>query len=150
MMNYRKQMDLIAVHITTITKLYHECAKLHGMSYNTMMVLGALRHYQTCTQKQIVEQWGLPKQSVNTIVKKLHHEEHIKFLKGSNKKEKLMAFTDKGKTFADHMLKPILQMEERVLHRIGEEACQQLEKTTSKFATFFTEEFFAYMKTYTS
>ncbi len=45
------------------------------------------------------------------------------------------------KVYADKALKPILTMEERILARIGEEECRQLEKTTEKFATFFTEEF---------
>ncbi len=110
-MNYRQQMDKIAVYFGTITKIYHECAKLHGMSYNTLMVLGALRHYQTCTQKQIVEQWAT-KQSVNTIVKKFHSEQKIEFSHGRNNKEKLVAFTDKGKAFSDSVLEPMLMGKE--------------------------------------
>ncbi len=145
-MNYRQQMDSIAVHLGKITKLYHQCAKLHGMTYNTMMVLGALRHYQTCTQKQIVEQWGLPKQSVNTIIKKLHNDQYVALLPGRNNKEKLLTFTDKGKAFTDEVLQPILAMEERVLERMGEEKCRQIEKNTEKFANFFSEEFLAYVE----
>ncbi len=143
-MNYRQQMDRITVHLGKITQLYHECARAQGMTYNGMMVLGALRHNQTCTQKQIVEQWGLPKQSVNTIIKKLHSDQYVEFLPGRNNKEKLVTFTDKGKTFADKVLKPVLTMEEGVLQRIGEEECQQLEKTTAKFSHFFEEEFLTY------
>ncbi len=143
-MNYRQQMDRIAVHLGKITQLYHECAKAQGMTYNGMMVLGALRHSQRCTQKQIVEQWGLPKQSVNTIIKKLHNDQYVKFLPGRNNKEKLVTLTAKGKAFADEVLQPILAMEERVLERIGEEECRQIKKNTEKFATFFTEEFLTY------
>ncbi len=145
-MNYRQQMDRIAVHLGKITKLYHECAKLHGMTYNHMMVLGALRHYQSCTQKQIAEEWGLPKQSVNTIIKKLHDDQYVEFLPGRNNKEKLVTFTAKGNAFADEVLKPILTMEERILARMGEEEFQQLEKTTEKFSHFFEEEFLVYQK----
>ncbi len=143
-MNYRQQMDEIAVHLGKITKLYHECAKAQGMTYNGMMVLGALRHYQNCTQKRIAEEWGLPKQSVNTIIKKLHDDQYVEFLPGRNNKEKLVTFTADGKAFADKALKPVLTMEERALQRIGEEECQQLEKTIKKFAIFFTEEFLGY------
>ncbi len=145
-MNYRQQMDRIAVHLGKITKLYHECAKSQGMTYNGMMVLGALRQNKTCTQKQIAEEWGLPKQSVNTIIKKLHNEQYVEFSPGPNNKEKLVAFTAKGNAFADKVLQPVLVMEERVLACIGEEECHQLEKTTEKFATFFTEEFLNYQK----
>ncbi len=149
-MNYRQQMDEIAVHLGKITKLYHECAKAQGMTYNGMMVLGALRHYQSCTQKQIAEEWGLPKQSVNTSIKKLHDDQYVEFLPGRNNKEKLVAFTAEGKVFADKVLKPVLTIEERVLQRIGEEECQQLEKTTAKFSHFFEEEFLAHAEKYQS
>ncbi len=145
-MNYRQQMDRIAVHLGKITKLYHECAKSQGITYNSMMVLSALRQNHTCTQKQIAEEWGLPKQSVNTIIKKLYNEQYVEFSQGTNNKEKLVALTAKGNAFADKVLQPSLVMEERVLARIGEEECHQLEKTTKKFVTFFTEEVYAYQK----
>ncbi|MDG6882402.1 MarR family [Phocoenobacter uteri] len=145
-MNYRKQMDKIGIHLGKITKLYYECAKSQGLTYNTTMVLGALRHYQVCTQKQIVEEWGLPKQSVNTIIKKLFDDQYVEFSQGRNNKEKLVSFTKKGKIFADNTLQPILAMEEQVLQHIGEEECQQLEKTISKFAYFFEKEFLAYQQ----
>ncbi len=146
MMSYRQQMDRITVHLGKITQLYHECAKAQGMTYNTMMVLGALRHHQTCTQKQIVEEWGLPKQSVNTIIKKLYNDQYVAFLPGRNNKEKLVTLTDNGKVYADKSLKPILKMEERILARFGQEECRQIEKNTEKFATYFSEEFDAYQK----
>ncbi len=143
-MNYRQQMDMINIHIGKITKLYHECAKLHGISYNTMMILLALRQYQSCTQKQIAEEWGMPKQSVNTIIKKLQAEQYIEFAQGRNNKEKLVIFTDKGNAYADSVLESILDMEVRILQRIGEEDSRKLEQTTEKFAQFFQEEFIAY------
>ncbi|PIE48115.1 MAG: hypothetical protein CSA42_00590, partial [Gammaproteobacteria bacterium] len=145
-MNYRQQMDNIAVHIGTITKIYHEFAKLQGLTYNTMMVLEALRQSQPCTQKQISEEWGLPKQSVNSVIKDFAKKEYIELLAGRNKKEKLIAFTEKGKTFADSTLQPSLAMEERVLQRIGEKESRQFENTTAKFAQFFQEEFSAHQQ----
>ncbi len=145
-MNYRQQMDTIAIHLGKITKLYYECAKSQGLTYNTMMVLGALRHYQICTQKQIVEEWGMPKQSVNTIIKKLFDDQYVEFLQGRNNKEKLVVLTDKGNAYADKVLKPILDIEVRVLQHIGEEDSQQLERITAKLASFFEEEFYTYQK----
>ncbi len=146
MINYREQMDKIAVHLGKITKLYHECAKSQGISYNTMMVLAALRHFQSCTQKQIVEEWGMPKQSVNTIIKKLFDDKYVEFSQGCNNKEKLVTFTHKGTAYADKVLKPILDMEVRVLQHIGEEDSQQLERITTKLAHIFEQEFLAYQQ----
>ncbi len=147
-MNYRQQMDKISAHVFSYTQLYYECAKLSGMTYNTMIVLYALRQMQPCTQKQIAVQCGLPKQSVNTIIKKFHNEQYVEFLQGNNKKEKLLQFTHEGKELADSKLQPILDMEERILQRMGEEDSRQLEKNMAVFTHFFQEEFLAYKKSF--
>ncbi len=149
-MNYRQQMNLITTHLGKITKLYHDCAKSQGISYNTMTVLYALHQSQPCTQKKISEEWGLPKQSVNTIIRDFQKKGYIELLTGSNKKEKLVIFTDKGNTFANEILEPILAMEERILQRIGEEESRQVENTMAKFADIFSEEFLTYEKNYQS
>ncbi len=142
-MNYREQMNRINAHIGKITKLYYDIAKSQGISYNAMMVLYTLEQTQSCTQKQIAEECGLPKQSVNSIIKNLHNAGHVELLTGKNKKEKLVAFTDTGKTYADEMLEPIFAIEEHVLQRMGEDS-QHLERSTEKFADIFSTKFINY------
>lgn len=139
-MNYRQQIDRISGHLGKITQLYHECAKLHGLTYNTMLVLGALRYYQSCTQKQIAEACGLPKQSVNTIVKDFQNKGYVELLAGNNKKEKLVTLTPAGQVFSDTVLEPRIAIEERVLQQIGETQCQQLSDILEQFADNFQKE----------
>lgn len=133
-------MELISGYLCTITQLYHDSAKQYGLSYNTMVVCHALNYTQPCTQKQISEEWGLAKQSVYNVIKDLQKKEYVVFLKGRNKKEKLVAFTPQGKAFVEKVLEENLALEERVLRRIGESGCLQLAENIGKFATIFAEE----------
>ena len=51
-------------------RIYSDWAKKHDISYNALLILYSLwnaKHY--CTQKMICDQWMLPKQTVNTILK---------------------------------------------------------------------------------
>ena len=70
-MHIRQQMEIINTCNCRITELYGEWAKQHGMSYHAMITLYALNQDRKCTQKQIAEEWLIPKQTVNTVVKEL-------------------------------------------------------------------------------
>ena len=73
-MNARQQVEQMCVCLCRQEALYGEWAKAHGMSYNTVMTLYALAQARGCTQKQIAEEWLIPKQTVNTIVKELERQ----------------------------------------------------------------------------
>lgn len=60
--------------------IYSDWAKKHGISYNALLILYSLwnaKHY--CTQKMICDQWMLPKQTVNTILKDFEKKELVAF-----------------------------------------------------------------------
>ena len=79
-MNIRQQMEIINTCNCRITELYGEWAKQHGMSYHAMITLYALNQDRKCTQKQIAEEWLIPKQTVNTVVKELERQGFLKSL----------------------------------------------------------------------
>ena len=47
---------------------YSAWSKKHGVSYNEMLVLYTIRDNGFCTQKQICENYLLPKQTVNHVI----------------------------------------------------------------------------------
>ncbi|MDD6242816.1 MAG: helix-turn-helix domain-containing protein [Roseburia hominis] len=49
-------------------------AKAHGVNYHKTLILYSMRHNEECTQKQIRENYRLPKQTVNNIVTELRRE----------------------------------------------------------------------------
>ncbi len=63
-MELHAKMEQLNTCICKMTELYRTWAKRHGMSYNTMMTLYALGQSRKCTQKQIADEWLIPKQTV--------------------------------------------------------------------------------------
>ncbi len=139
-MDFREQMEAITICNCRITVLYGEWARAHGMSYHTMIVLDAIRTLGSCTQKQIVEEWMIPKQTVNTVVRDLHNKGYITFSTGRNQKEKLISFTRQGEEQAVQILGETMELEERILKRIGAARCQIILDSMKQFADIFEEE----------
>ena len=48
--------------------VYSSWSKKHGVNYNEMLVLYTIRDNGFCTQKQICENYLLPKQTVNHVI----------------------------------------------------------------------------------
>ena len=112
-MNARQQVEQMCVCLCRQEALYGEWAKAHGMSYNTVMTLYALAQARGCTQKQIAEEWLIPKQTVNTIVKELERQGYVRFEAGRDLKEKLVCFTEAGRAYAESHLRDLYRIEER-------------------------------------
>lgn len=138
-MNTRQQMERINAYICQSTTLYGEWARQRGVSYNMLMILCTL-DAEPCTQKQIAENWMIPKQTVNTIVKGLERQGLIRFAAERGQKEKLVCFTEVGQMFAKGILEEMYQMEDRVLERMGPELCEMLLKSEAAFAEALARE----------
>lgn len=83
--------------------LYAKAASLIGINYTDMMVLYALKTEGELTQKQISENFGMQKQTVNTVVKRFINQGYLKLSASqTDKREKILMFTDCGKIFADY------------------------------------------------
>lgn len=54
--------------------VYSQWAKRTGVNYNRMLVFYTLRDYGYCTQKQMCDQYLLPRQTMNNIVSALCRE----------------------------------------------------------------------------
>lgn len=139
-MNTRQQMELINTYISQSTALYGEWAKRLGMSYNMFMGLYALDTAGQCTQKQISESWMIPKQTVNTIIKGLERRGYIRFAACQGQKEKLVCFTEAGRSLAKETLEEMYQMEDRVLRQMGPELCEMMVKSERAFTEALARE----------
>ncbi|SFP76645.1 DNA-binding transcriptional regulator, MarR family [Oscillibacter sp. PC13] len=139
-MHIRQQMEIINTCNCRITELYGEWAKQHGMSYHAMITLYALNQDRKCTQKQIAEEWLIPKQTVNTVVKDLERRGYLCFEPGRDQKEKLVCFTPQGKLYAAEVLEELYQMEDRVMERMGAALCQALVDSNAAFAQALADE----------
>lgn len=125
-MTIRQQIEQMYTYMCRQEALYGEWAKRRGISYHTMMTLYALDQEQPCTQKQIAEEWMVPKQTVNTIVKNLERQGYLVFTAGRDQKEKLISFTEAGRAYARQYLGELYEREERAMEAIHEPLRQAL------------------------
>lgn len=139
-MDFKEQMELIKTYNCRISILYSNWAKQHGLSYSTMMILYAIKKSQPCTQKQIVEEWMIPKQTVNTVMKALYQQGYIEYAEGRNQKEKLISFTMQGEKVIADFLQETERLEEKIFARVGQESCKVITAGMKQFADIMEEE----------
>ena len=87
-MTVRQQMKELCSCLCRQDELYATLARRHGMSFHTALTLYALDQDGGCTQKQIAENWLIPKQTVNTVVKDLERRGYVSLRAGRDQKGK--------------------------------------------------------------
>ena len=120
--------------------LYREWSKKFGIGYYAMLILFAISRSDACTQKEISEQWLLPKQTVNAAVKEFQKKGYIQLTPGRNQKEKPVSFTEEGKVLAHQILEEGFMLEKRILERMGADAVTQYALLNKQYADILEEE----------
>lgn len=140
-MEIRNQIKQVNIALSGTLDLYRLWAKKHNLNYNALVILYTLDEYKTCTQKQICQWWALPKQTVHGILVDFEVKGYITIGTNiENKRERLVSFTETGKTFALSVLSNLHQMEERAMEKLGEEKRKQLVMTNSEYYQLLKEE----------
>lgn len=140
-MEIRNQIKQVNIALSGTLDLYRLWAKKHNLNYNALVILYTLDEYKTCTQKQICQWWALPKQTVHGILVDFEAKGYITIGTNiENKRERLVSFTETGKTFALSVLSNLHQMEERAMEKLGEEKRKQLVMTNSEYYQLLKEE----------
>lgn len=127
------EKDLMRRLISDTSKmdgLYYLWGKKTGISENMLTLMYALNDGEVHTQKQICEQFSIPKTTINTIVKELIEKGLIIFENGENLKEKNLALTKKGKAYAEEITGELKDIEKIAM-----------EKTLEKYSIKFIEAF---------
>lgn len=119
-MELRAKMEQLNTCICKMTELCRTWAKRHGMSCNTMMTLYALGQSRKCTQKQIADEWLIPKQTVNTVIKELERLGYISFEPLPGSKQKVVCLTESGRAYADSCLHELYEIESSALRSLGQ------------------------------
>lgn len=140
MYQFSKAYELLSVW-SKGTSLYARWANKCGIGYPELMVLYALYAKDRLTQKTITEEFGLIKATVSTVIRDLKKRGLI-VLEASkeDKREKLVAFTENGKAYAENIIQPLLESEERITKKIGDERMEQIIDTLDLFNILFEKE----------
>ena len=102
--------------------IYSQWAKKCGSSYNRMLVFYTIREYGYCTQKQMCDQYLLPRQTMNNVVASLCQEGLLVEEPARRQgREKAYILTTAGQDYSARMLASLNAMEERAAQIIGQE-----------------------------
>ncbi|EOH85875.1 MarR family winged helix-turn-helix transcriptional regulator [Enterococcus villorum] len=131
-MDYKNMMSKLNGTLNTIDTVYSEIAKKHGMTFNSLMTICLIEEAESITQKQIGDILHLPKSTVHSILVEFIKKDYLFLKEGSNKKEKLVDFTNSGKRFFQPIILETARFEERILTQLGDENCELLLQMAEK------------------
>lgn len=120
------------------TALYVKWAASHGINYPELTVFYALVTKGPATQKNISENYGLPKQTVNRCIRDLEKKEYVRLETGKHdKREKSVILTKEGECYAGNILAPLFEIESYISRNISPNKFIQAIETRELFNTLF-------------
>lgn len=123
------------------TQLYEKWSKQRGITYNTVLAFCTLLSNQEhCTQKMICEQWSLPKQTVNTILKDFEKKGYVSFAyMPSDKRNKLISLTDNGREYANEISSALNNLDTYAAKKMGLDGMKSLNNSLAFYLKYFRE-----------
>lgn len=140
-MSFKDKQKELCSYFSRINILYRKLAKKYDISYNEMMILYILKQKVPCTQKDIVVDWELPKQTVNTIIKNFEKKGFIEFDCSQNTKQKIIYLTGEGLKFVSDIINDIEKMEQAAYEKVGEEKCTKVLEIIEEYYRYLEIEF---------
>lgn len=107
--------------------IYSAWSYEHGISYNEMLVLYTIRENGYCTQKQICDNYLLPRQTMNHVFIGFRNNGILQYSKeNSSGKEKAFVLSEKGKVYAEPFLESLDKVESRAVELLGDDKIEML------------------------
>lgn len=141
MPDYREYLDRITLSINKIDGLYYIGARKLGIKANTLALLYALNTGKHYSQKQLGEEWLIPKTTINTIVKECAEAGYIVLTVEAHTREKYVSLTESGKAYVEEILKYIYEAEQKAMEQTIEEFSPQFVQAMECFAEHLQNEF---------
>ena len=127
--------------INRCTGVYYEIAKKMGVKENTLLLLDILSDKRQHSQKQICDDWHMPKTTLNTIIKECVSSGHVVLLTQRKSKEKLIALTDSGQIFADEITQKMKEAVQRSMEKIKKEYSTDFILVFEKYVEYLENEY---------
>lgn len=114
--------------INSINTKYDNYAKRFGVvSSNLFWLLYALNDNKPHTQLELSEHCGLPKTTINTIIKDLEKQGYIVLVQGADKRERIITYTSKGQEYANSVLSDLFNKENKLFNNNKKNLVQLIE-----------------------
>ena len=122
--------------------LYSNLAKKFKMSDCMLWILYILREEnKVLTQSDICNMMCIPKQTVNSSLKKMEAEGYIELLNINDKRSKQVSFTEKGLDLANNTVDIIISKENNALSKLDEKEQELLINLLRKFNDLLKDSF---------
>lgn len=119
-MDYKNELRELFNIFNETNKAYNELASKVGLSYNQMVILYYFQSHYNVTQKNIVNDMLIPKQTINTILNNWINEGYISFENKLTKKNKIILLTEFGKKELEPKITFVMDKEAIILERLGD------------------------------
>ncbi len=141
MEDYQAYIDQFMVSINRIDGLYYMAARKLGIKENMLALLYALDDGRAHSQKQISEEWLIPKTTINTIVKECLEKNYMVLTNGAHTREKYIALTESGRAYAARILGSTYRAEQKAMERIIQECSPEFIRVLEQFSHYLDQEF---------
>ena len=122
--------------------LYSNLAKKFKMSDCMLWILYILREEnKVLTQSDICNMMCIPKQTVNSSLKKMEAEGYIELLNINDKRSKQVSLTEKGLDLANNTVDIIISKENKALSKMDEKEQELLINLLRKFSDLLKDSF---------
>lgn len=122
-----------------IDALYVDSVRTFGVKGNLFVLFYAIADGKAYSQRQICDEWRLPRTTLNTIVRECVKDGLVRLVPRSNK-EKDIVLTAKGREIADRVFAPIFAAESRVMEPFFKAgALEMMEKMADSFESAFAK-----------
>ena len=126
--------------ISELEQIYHQYALKYKISDSVFIILYTLSvEGGECALSDIVLLSGLPKQTVNSAIRKMEEEEII-FLSENGKRRKNVVLTEKGREKAEKSVVKLIEIENDIFSRWGEEKTERYIKETEEYNDLMRKE----------
>ena len=120
-----------------IDALYVDSMRTFGVKGNLFFLFYAIADGKVFSQKQICDDWNIPRTTLNTIVRECVKDGLVQLVPRGNK-EKDIHLTPKGRKIADEVFGPIFAAESRVMEPyLAAGALEMMEKMADSFEAAF-------------
>lgn len=123
---------------------YSRYAASHGISPTMLCILYSIYTEDIPrTQTNLVEDWGIPMQTINSCLKAMEKSGIIRleYADGS-RKSKCILFTDLGMETAERIIAPLVKAENHAMDALGEKQQKLLLTLTQKHTTLLQQYLF--------
>lgn len=112
MQSNREKIRRLMIAIDQIDEAYYKVLRTLGIKDNAFVLFYAIADGQSYSQKRICAEWSVPRTTLNTIVQEYVGKGYIRLVSTGHKE---IVLTDSGKVFAEEILTPIFEAEEKAI-----------------------------------